>query len=70
MLPCRLGHTPSPPGGRIRRFAIAATLTAGSACGSDSTGPTVDAPNARLVFVDDPADAVSDTRLPRFASTS
>lgn len=53
-----------PRAGRLPRFALALLLSAGSACGGDSTGPTLAAPDARLVFVDDPADAISGARLP------
>ena len=64
MLPCGPDTARRPPARGLPRFALALLLSAGSACGGDSTGPMVDAPDARLVFVDDPADAIAGTRLP------
>jgi hypothetical protein len=64
MLPCGPDKARRSLSDRVTRFALAIVLSAGSACGGDATGPTVHAPNARLVFLDNPSDAISGTRLP------
>lgn len=64
MLPREPDKAPRPSASRIPRFVLAIVLSVGSACVGDSTGPTLSAPDARLVFVDDPADALTDARLP------
>lgn len=63
MLPISPHSARQPSIAPLAGIALALLVHVGWACGG-STAPTVDAPNARLVFVDGPADAISGTRLP------